>query len=145
MACPGWSESSLGAHVILFVLSCAGSYQKAKNRKSLHSISLNSKLNKLNVQLMHGCGQLVLSMKFSNINPASTWIGERLRVTSAVDLVNVSAYAKFGLIPAVCSLDIGRKWSWNDGIAVKLKTVYLYPPPPNSLTPYFVFGGYNHF
>ena len=24
--CPGWSESSLGAHVILLVLSCGGSY-----------------------------------------------------------------------------------------------------------------------
>ena len=24
--CPGWSESSLGVHVILLVLSCAGSF-----------------------------------------------------------------------------------------------------------------------
>ena len=29
--CPGWSESSLGAQVILFVLSCCGSF--AKHRK----------------------------------------------------------------------------------------------------------------
>ena len=28
--CPGWSESSLGAHAILLVLSCAGSYRRCR-------------------------------------------------------------------------------------------------------------------
>ena len=37
--CPGWSESSLGAHVILFVLSCCGSFDfisGVKSRRNCH-------------------------------------------------------------------------------------------------------------
>ena len=32
--CPGWSESSLGAHVILFVLSCSGSFNTSSGTDS---------------------------------------------------------------------------------------------------------------
>ena len=35
--CPGWSESSLGAHVILLVLPCGGSNELANRHKSLQA------------------------------------------------------------------------------------------------------------
>ena len=43
--CPGWSESSLGAHVILLVLSCAGSILcfQSGHDKSKASRSLDTK------------------------------------------------------------------------------------------------------
>ena len=37
--CPGWSESSLGAHVILLVLSCGGSFDKTKKAWTNHPFS----------------------------------------------------------------------------------------------------------
>ena len=48
--CPGWSESSLGAHAILLVLSCRGSYKRVTWNNTLivhqpvplfHFISVN--------------------------------------------------------------------------------------------------------
>ena len=37
VGCPGWSESSLGAHAILLVLSWGGSYMPSKSKKFGHS------------------------------------------------------------------------------------------------------------
>ena len=50
--CPGWSESSLGAHAILLVLSWGGSYVKAQRLAliSFH-ISLWFQLNEKNTEL----------------------------------------------------------------------------------------------
>ena len=92
------------------------------------------KFHHLDLKILSG-NEILTSMKGYN---SVMNLQKLARNNPYLDLVNIDAYAKFGLIPTILSQDIERKRRRNHGLTES------HGQPENSIPPYFVCGGYNN-
>ena len=126
--CPGWSEPSLGAHVILFVLWCCGSFFKYLHRTKLYSIIWTSALivYRFGLHVRASFSQLVTQPTRATNNSISLIDHNYSSNADNLSKVHVSQIGISDHFAVFCSSKINACWKMNLHKSITYKPFMLW-------------------